>query len=170
MLFSERILMYFSLMRSSDGKWKDWKKLVITVLTLHLIANFFSYINNFLIPNYLITSGYSLQLSFSANLTTLYLSDAPMTNRKFDQLRRTSINVKFSLGVQFASTDKAYYLDIFTYVSGNGFVATKQDKLEIIDGMLTTRYFFENETYNYTLYTFTTTDNVVFYNVQVFKN
>ncbi len=111
-----------------------------------------------------------MQLSFSANLTTLYLSDAPMTNRKFDQLRRTSINVKFSLGVQFASTDKAYYLDIFTYVSGNGFVATKQDKLEIIDGMLTTRYFFENETYNYTLYTFTTTDNVVFYNVQVFKN
>jgi|JI9StandDraft_1071089.scaffolds.fasta_scaffold02667_4 hypothetical protein len=135
-----------------------------------LLLIFFSYINNFLISNYLITNGYSLQLSFSTNLTTLYLSDAPMTIRKFDKLRRTSINGKYSLGVQFATTDKAYYMDIFTYVSGNGFVATKQDKLEIIDGMLTTRYFFENETYTYTLYTFTTTDNVVFFNVQVFKN
>lgn len=93
-----------------------------------------------------------------------------MTNRKFDQLRWTSIYGKYSLGVQFASTDKAHYLDIFTYVSGVGFVATKQDKLEIIEGMLTTRYFFENETYTYTLYTFTTTENVIFYNVQVFKN
>ena len=111
-----------------------------------------------------------MQLRFSTNLTTLYLSDAPMTNRKFDQLRWTSIYGKYSLGVQFASTDKVYYLDIFNCVSGKGFVATKQDKLEIIDGLLATWYFFENETYTYTLYTFTTTDNVVFYNVQVFNN
>lgn len=66
---------------------EEIEKIVIKVLTLHLIAYFISYKNNFLISNYLITNGYSLQLRFSTNLTTLYLSDAPMTNRKFDQLR-----------------------------------------------------------------------------------
>lgn len=119
---------------------------------------------------YVLKKGYSLNTMFSTETTSLYQKDIPAENGIRDQLSRTFASGMYSPIVQFATTDKAYYLDIFTYVSGNGFVATKQDKLEIIDGMLTTRYFFENETYTYTLYTFTTADNIVFYNVQVFKN
>ncbi|MBK9505548.1 MAG: hypothetical protein IPO03_09280 [Bacteroidetes bacterium] len=78
---------------------------------------------------------------FSTETTSLYQKDIPAENGIRDQLSRTFASGMYSPIVQFATTDKSYYLDIFTYVSGVGFVATKQDKLEIIEGMLTTRYF-----------------------------
>lgn len=119
---------------------------------------------------YALKNGFSPQSSLSTNTTTLYLSDKSRGNGRFDQLSRTFINGMYSPIVQFATTDKQYYLDAFNYATANNYKATKQEQQEILEGTVTTWYYFSNDNYTIIFYTLTGADNIPFYNLQVFKN
>lgn len=119
---------------------------------------------------YALTNGFSPQSSMSTNTTALYLSDKSRANGKFDQLSRTFINGMYSPIVQLGTTDKQYYLDAFNYATANNYKATKQEQQEIIEGKVTTWYYFSNDNYTMIFYTLTGADNITFYNLQVFKN
>lgn len=114
--------------------------------------------------------GYSPNSSLSTDTVTFYFGDEAKPNGKYDQLIRTYFNGMYSPVIQFATTDKQYYLDALNYVNGNGYTATKEEKHEIIAGTTTTWYYFANEEFTMVLYTLTSADNISYYNLQVFKN
>lgn len=72
--------------------------------------------------------------------------------------------------VQIGTTDKQYYLEAFDYAKANNYIAIGQEQQEILEGIISTWYYFSNNVYTYIFYTFSIQDGTAFYNIQVFKN